>query len=221
MERRAEPELMDDPQQVAAYASADFSQAHEQLLSHLRTLWPDLTPTCAIDLGTGTGDIAMRLARAYPDCHITAVDAGSVMLQQAARVLAQAGLAQRISLVQRHLPDVSGLPRFPLLVSNSLLHHLPDPMILWHTLPRLACPGAVAVIMDLRRPRSMEELEQLVMRHAAGDHPLLQQDFRASLHAAYTCDEVAAQLREAALPLTVHAVGDRHWIAAGRLAHGG
>ncbi len=221
MERSAEPELMDEPQQVAAYAAADFSLAHEQLLFHLRTLWQGPAPTCSIDLGTGTGDIAMRLARAYPGCHVTAVDAGAVMLRQAAQLIALAGLAERISLVQRHLPDITGLPHVPLLVSNSLLHHLPDPMILWRVLPRLACPGALAVIMDLRRPRCMEELEQLVLRHAAADPPILQNDFRASLHAAYTCDEVAAQLREAALPLTVDAIGDRHWIASGRLQRGG
>lgn len=219
MERIAEPELMDEPQQVAAYATADFSLAHEQLLDHLRALWHGPDPACAIDLGTGTGDIAMRLARAFPGCRITALDAGTVMLSKAAQLVAEAGLASRIELVECRLPDVSSLPRFPLLVSNSLLHHLPDPLILWRVLPQLACPGALVVVMDLHRPQDTETLEQLVMHHAADAHPVLQADFRASLHAAYTCDEVAAQLREAVLPLSVQAIGDRHWIASGVIDH--
>jgi 2-polyprenyl-3-methyl-5-hydroxy-6-metoxy-1,4-benzoquinol methylase len=106
-----------------------------------------------------------------------------------------------------------------LLVSNSLLHHLPDPLTLWRALPQLACPGALVVIMDLHRPQAKETLEQLVMRHAADAHPVLQADFRASLHAAYTCDEVAGQLREAALSLSVQTLGDRHWIASGVIDH--
>ena len=219
MERMAEPELMDEPEQVAAYAAADFSLAHEQLLDHLRALWHGPDPACAIDLGTGTGDIAMRLARVFPGCRITAVDAGAVMLSKAAHLIAEAGLASRIELMERHLPDISGLPRYPLLVSNSLLHHLPDPRILWRALRQMACPGALVVIMDLHRPQDKETLEHLVMRHAADAHPVLQADFRASLHAAYTCDEVAEQLREAALPLSVQTLGDRHWIASGVIDH--
>lgn len=217
MERIAEPELMEEPQQVAAYAAADFSAAHQQLIHHIQIFWQGPDPSTVIDLGTGTGDIAIRLARTFPSCHVTAVDAGAGMLRRAAQLIDQAGLGARIGLVERRLPDIAGLPRFPLLVSNSLLHHLPDPMTLWRVLSQLACPGALVVIMDLHRPSDKGMVERLVAQHAADAPPVLQADFRASLHAAYTCDEVMDQLHEAALPLAVHAVGDRHWIAWGRL----
>jgi hypothetical protein len=71
--------------------------------------------------------------------------------------------------------------------------------------------------MDLRRPPTTDDAEALVETYAASEHPLLQEDFRASLCAAYTVDEVAAQVAAASLPLRVEALGDRHLLVWGHL----
>jgi len=43
--------------------------------------------------------------------------------------------------------------------SNSLLHHLVDPMVLWRTIRLLAAKRAAIFVMDLARPASRAEAQ--------------------------------------------------------------
>ncbi|MFO0138810.1 MAG: hypothetical protein ACK535_12480, partial [Cyanobacteriota bacterium] len=87
---------------------------------------------------------------------------------------------------------------FAAVVSNSLLHHLHDPQVLWQAVGQLAAPGATIYIKDLRRPASAAAADALTELHAAGAPAVLRRDFRASLAAAFTAAEVEAQLARAA-----------------------
>jgi 2-polyprenyl-3-methyl-5-hydroxy-6-metoxy-1,4-benzoquinol methylase len=108
---------------------------------------------------------------------------------------------------------------FGVVVSNSLLHHLHEPQVLWRTVRQLALPGALVLMRDLRRPANREAVRQLVQRHASGASELLQRDFSLSLQAAFTLAEVQAQLRQASLPqLEVKELDDRYLEVAGWLA---
>jgi SAM-dependent methyltransferase len=108
--------------------------------------------------------------------------------------------------------------RFALVLSNSLLHHLPDPQLLWRALRRWAAPGASAFVMDLLRPPSVEAARALVERHAAGEPDVLRRDFFHSLCAAWRVDEVREQLGRAGIgTLACEPASDRHWIAWGPL----
>ena len=42
------------------------------------------------------------------------------------------------------------------MLSKDLLHHLPDPMVLWEEIKRLGRPGAAVYVMDLVRPATTE-----------------------------------------------------------------
>jgi 2-polyprenyl-3-methyl-5-hydroxy-6-metoxy-1,4-benzoquinol methylase len=90
-------------------------------------------------------------------------------------------------------------PPFQLLVSNSLLHHLHDPAVLWSSLRQLAAPGALVVVRDLRRPADGAALRALVARHGAGAPAVLRRDFAHSLRAAFRPEEVRQQLAAAGL----------------------
>ena len=90
-------------------------------------------------------------------------------------------------------------PPFQLLVSNSLLHHLHDPAVLWSSLRQLAVPGALVVVRDLRRPADGAALRALVARHGAGAPAVLRRDFAHSLRAAFRPEEVRQQLAAAGL----------------------
>jgi hypothetical protein len=71
---------------------------------------------------------------------------------------------------------------------------------------------------DLLRPSSRDAARALVAREAAGEPELLRRDFFLSLCAAYTLDEVRAQLAAAQLAhFTLEATSDRHWVASGAL----
>jgi trans-aconitate methyltransferase len=223
MDRRPEPELMDSEEQTLAYAGADFSESNSLFVERFTTAFPDLPPGGRMaDLGCGPADICIRLCRRLPGWRITGLDAGANMLKRAADAIDQAGCGDSISLQLARLPDAGlGEQVYDAVVSNSLLHHLPDPATLWESLWQLAVPGAPLAVMDLRRPTSEREAERLVNEHSADAPAVLREDFYNSLLAAYTPGEVAAQLDRAGLQgLRVELPSDRHWIVTGRLPAG-
>lgn len=234
MRRLPEPELMDDALQARAYAAADFSATDQALVDTvLERLDPSPPPALGggermVDLGCGPGNISFRLAQACPDATVLGLDGAAAMLELAEqRQRAEPLRWPTLRFHQACLPldpgGIDGLPGgwrppFTTLVSNSLLHHLHDPQVLWRSLRQLGAAGALVVVRDLRRPPSQEALAALVERHAAGAPAVLRRDYALSLRAAFRADEVASQLLAAGLEgLAVRELGDRHLEVAGRL----
>lgn len=220
MDRVPEPELMNDPAQALAYASADFSEPHDAFVARFRRCFPDFARGEVIDLGCGPADVTIRFARAYPQVRVLGVDGAAAMLALGRQAVAAAGLVGRIRLAQVRLPAAK-LPgsRHAALISNSLLHHLTDPGVLWDAVRAVAAPEAAVFVMDLLRPPSREAAAELVALHAADAPDVLRRDFFNSLLAAFRPHEVRAQLAAAGLSgLKVEVASDRHLIAYGRLA---
>jgi SAM-dependent methyltransferase len=218
LSRTLEPEWMDDPEEAVVYARADFSDVNRRFVADLLAACGPLPDIRALDLGCGPADIPLRLAEARPGWRITAMDASWAMLKLALadrrfaggnRVLLLRGSAQAV-------PVRSG--SVDLIFSNSLLHHLPDPMPLWRELRRLGARGARVFVRDLMRPDSAETARRIVQANAGGEPALLQEEFHRSLLAAFTPDEVRGQLEQTGLGgLTVQPVTDRHMDVCGRL----
>jgi ubiquinone/menaquinone biosynthesis C-methylase UbiE len=215
--RQPEPELMDEVSQAQAYSEADFTEAHQRFVDQIGARFGPLTGT-ALDVGCGPGDPTVRLALAHPRLTILAVDAGANMLDLARGRVHDAGLDDRIRLEQRHLPDPHlETMQFDAVVSNSLLHHLRDPMTLWRTVAACARPGAPVAVMDLMRPGDTATVDALVTAYAHDAPEVLQADFRNSLRAAYLVEEVEDQLRRQGLTrFEVAAISDRHLLVTGR-----
>jgi SAM-dependent methyltransferase len=218
--RTVEPELMDDAEQAMAYAQAAFGEVNQAFVDRLLARHPALARGRVLDLGCGTGDILVRLLAARP--HLTAVglDGAPAMLAFAARAIAAAGLEARATLVTATLPAPAAVGGpFDAVLSNSLLHHLHDPDVLWRSVRAAGAPGAPVLVVDLARPESADAARALAERHAQGEHPVLQRDFLASLHAAFTLDEVRAQLARCGLDgaLSVARISDRHLAVEGHL----
>lgn len=219
-ERIPEPELMDGPVQAQAYAEADFTSVNAGFVAELAAHFPDLGPAPAIlDLGCGPGDIPVRLARALPGARITAVEGARAMTDYAQQAVAAAGLAGRVRVVTAALQELSEPRRpFELVVSNSLLHHLHRPGDLWAVVRQQGAAGTAVYVMDLMRPASREEVDALVDAYAAHEPAQLREDFRHSLHAAFTPEEVREQLEACGCgELQVRSVSDRHLLVSGRL----
>jgi release factor glutamine methyltransferase len=70
-----------------------------------------------VDVGTGSGCIAVALGHEMPAAHILAVDRSAAALAVAARNVARHGLTGRVQLVQAHLLDAVAGP-VDLIVSN-------------------------------------------------------------------------------------------------------
>lgn len=209
---------MEAAEQARAYAAADLSELHQGFVEAFASRIGQPRGRC-LDLGCGTADISLRLARACPGLQIVGVDGSEAMLAEGRAAVAAAGLEARISLELRRLPDET-LPRhaYDVVVSNSLLHHLADPLVLWRTLRDCAVPGAPLLVMDLRRPASVAAARELVARHGEHAAPVLVKDFLNSLRAAYRLGEVRQQLRTAQLSRCDSAeIGEIHWIVWGRV----
>ena len=218
--RTPEPELMDEAEQALAYADADFSEPHNRFIAlfHRAFAYSPVAGT-VLDLGCGPADVILRFARAHPDCRIDGVDGATSMLALGRSQVEAAGLSHRIRLIKGYLPGAElPLPRYDTIISNSLLHHLAEPSVLWQSIRQYGNPGAAVFVMDLRRPDNQQDLDTLVRQYAAGEPEILQRDFRHSLHAAYRPEEIRQQLQQAGLDgLNVSASGDRHLIVYGHL----
>ena len=218
MRRVLEPELMDDPEQARAYAKADFEEENGGFVDRFLEYYPDLKEGHVLDLGCGPADIPVRLAYALPECRITGVDGSAPMIALGAEAVRAAGLAGRITLRCERFQDTVLAEPADAVISNSLLHHVPNALQFWYAVKKLAKPGAAVLVMDLLRPGSPEEAQAIVDRYAAGEPAILRRDFYNSLLAAFTDDEVAAQLTEMNLSrLLVDIPDDRHWVVGGRL----
>jgi cyclopropane fatty-acyl-phospholipid synthase-like methyltransferase len=216
--RVPEPELMDGAEQARAYADADFAEPHDAFVTRFRERFRDFADGRVLDLGCGTADVTVRFARAYPSTRVHGVDGARAMLHEGESIVERAGLADRVTLELKRLPDPSlGDTRCDAVVSNSLLHHLADPAVLWKTVRAAARADAPVFVMDLRRPPNTDTAQRLVDAYAAEESPVLRDDFYHSLCAAYTPDEVKAQLADSELEhFQVEPIGDRHLVAWGR-----
>lgn len=220
MQRIPEPELMDEFEQARAYAEADFSEPNQRFVQLFEAEFPALKSGHVVDLGCGPGDIAVRLARRHADLHVDGVDGARRMLDFAeARLRDEPALTSRVRFVQAVLPEVALPPgRYDAVVSNSLLHHLHDPQVLWRAVRSLGAPGAAVLVMDLYRPDTPGAAQEIVETYAGEEPELLKRDFFNSLCAAFDPAEVQVQLLECGLgTLEVRTVSDRHLVVAGRL----
>jgi len=211
LERVLEPEVMDTERDALEYASFDNSSVNDEFVTRALELAP--LAGAVLDVGTGPGDIAVLFARRAPALRFLAIDLGEHMLGLARRNVVEARLADRVEIACLDA-KATGRPAgsFDMVISNSLVHHIPEPDALFRELKRVARPGAGIFIKDLHRPASAGELAQLVDTYAAGCTPYQVQTFRDSLHAALTVDEVAAILSRLGWDeLQARRCSDRHW----------
>lgn len=219
--RVLEPEVMDTAEEASDYDAMDHGAVNRAFAADLLAGAPDLSR--ALDVGTGTALIAIELCRLAPNAHVVATDLADHMLALAARNVANAGLAARITLERRDAKATGFADgAFTTVMSNSLVHHVPDVGALVGELARVVAPGGMLFVRDLARPADQATLDALVATYAAVPDGARGQDraraerqralFAASLHAALTIDEVHALAAAAGMRgARAFASSDRHF----------
>ena len=103
-----------------------------------------------LEVGSGPGRLAVKLAEREPDMRVTGLDIAPEMVERAEALATSSGVADRACFV---VGDVASLPfpeaSFDALVSTFSLHHWPDPSRGLAEIHRVLRPGGVAMIYDL------------------------------------------------------------------------
>ena len=221
IDRVLEPEIMEDLQEAIEYNDMDFSEVNRAFVTDFVAyatqdgfeLGKDI-----LDLGTGTARIPVELCVQVPSVRVMASDASTQMLELARYNIEIHHMLDRIQL---HRGDakklVFGREFFDAVISNSLVHHLPECESFFAESLRVLRPSGVLFVRDLFRPESKEEVERLVAMHAGTENERSQQLFRQSLHAALTIQELAELLSRLGIESScVQQSSDRHWTLAYR-----
>ena len=74
--------------------------------------------------------------------------------------------------------SVFGESAFEGVISNTIIHHIPDPMPALETMARLVAAGGTLMIRDLARPGSLAEIERLADLYAGDESPEALRSFR-------------------------------------------
>lgn len=219
--RILETEVMDTAAEAVDYDAMDHSEVNRRFADDVLAAWDaadcatarDEKKISVLDVGTGTAQIPIEICRRRDTFQITGIDLAAHMLQLGQRNVLQAGFKHLIRLEQidaKKLPFAAG--SFAAVISNSIVHHIPEPIHVFREMARVLQPGGLLFVRDLLRPEDESTLNRLVDLYAAGANDHQRAMFRDSLHAALTLDEVRALLREIGLPEAwVRQTTDRHW----------
>ena len=216
LERVLEVEAMDTAEEARGYDAMDHAAVNRVFVADFLAAWDGRGPI--LDVGTGTAQIPIELCRQSPQAQVVAIDLAEHMLQVARDNVVRAELAQRIRLERVdaktvNFPEAS----FGAVISNSIVHHIPEPGRVLAEMVRVVAPGGLLFVRDLLRPADEATLAALVETYAAGANAHQQQMFADSLRAALTLEEVRALVEGLGLdPSAARQTTDRHWTWAAR-----
>jgi ubiquinone/menaquinone biosynthesis C-methylase UbiE len=221
--RTLEPEVMDTAEEAVDYDSMDHSTVNRLFVDNLlqmanaagftEQLAARSRPLRVLDVGTGTAQIPIEFCRRSVNVELVAIDLAVEMLQVAGRNIRDAGLCGRIRLER---VDAKDLPfsdsDFDWVISNSIVHHIPEPHDCFREMQRVLRPGGLLFVRDLLRPDSSDRVEEIVAAYAGNENDDQRQLFRQSLHAALTVLELVALLESLGFPAeAAEQTSDRHW----------
>lgn len=213
IERIPEVEVMDTWEEAREYDAMDFTQVNQEFAELAIELGPETG--LILDAGTGTARIPVLMAQKRPQWQITGIDLSANMLFIGNQNIEQAGLEEQIKLEQ---VDAKQLPygdaTFDLVISNSIVHHLTDPLLFFQEIQRVLKPQGGILLRDLTRPSSETELNHLVEQYARDCNDHQKKLFQDSLKAAYTLDEIIIFIESVGLnSMRIYQSSDRHWTA--------
>ncbi|MCA9119527.1 MAG: methyltransferase domain-containing protein [Planctomycetales bacterium] len=212
-----EPEVMDTPEDARNYNEMDHSEVNRVFVDDLLAcgnIAGDI-----LDLGTGTALIPIELCDRVDNCRVMASDMSTSMLDLAVYNLAVSSAEGRIQLDRADAKQLHyGDDTFDIVMSNSIVHHIPEPVAVLREAVRVTRPGGLLFFRDLMRPENSDVVKDLVATYAAGANERQKKMFDDSLRAALTLEEIRSLVTSLGFPgATVQATSDRHWTWQARI----
>jgi ubiquinone/menaquinone biosynthesis C-methylase UbiE len=210
LKRVLEPEVMDTWEDAVEYDSMDFTDVNTAFAERALELGPP--EGIVLDAGTGTARIPILMVQRRPALHIWAIDLSENMLKVGEKNVEEAGVSHSVKLKK---VDAKTLPYsencFDMVVSNSIIHHLPDPLLFLKEVNRVTKPTGGIFIRDLFRPADVKTMEDLTQKYAGDANEYQQKLYCDSLHASLTIEEMRKLVEEAGLEgVVVVQSSDRH-----------
>ena len=203
MERTVEPELMERKEQVISYAGADFSEGENNLINQINyyLIKNDINLNkgeLIVDLGCGPGNISEKLSIQWPKASVIGIDGSKEMIRIAElnkKTSSNCGRLKNLSYIcadikTLKLSDISLKKNISLLVSNSLIHHIPYLDDFFNCLEILSSNQTINFHKDLKRPNDEKLALELKEKCAEKYNDILTNDYYASLKASYTAKEL-------------------------------
>jgi ubiquinone/menaquinone biosynthesis C-methylase UbiE len=210
--RVLEPEVMDSAEEAHDYDAMDHSTVNRLFVADFLAAWRQGSET-VLDMGTGTAQVPIELCRQAPGVRVIAIDLAEHMLALGRDNVRRAELQDRIELRgcdAKRLPFAADF--FAALISNSIVHHIPEPATVLGEMVRVTRPGGLLFVRDLLRPDSAEQVRHLVDTYAGDANTHQRQMFSDSLGAALTLAEMRHLVAALGFdPTTVQQTSDRHW----------
>jgi len=186
MQRIIEPELMDDVDQVAAYNAGNKEFGIEGFLNYYEKNI-NITEGKIVDLGCGTADYLVALAKKYPKLVIVGYDGSPNMIKQAEKNIQ----GYNITVICKQFADIEDTA--DCAISINTLHHLHDPAVLWDAIRSISDK---ILVMDIIRPQSIEVADAIVEMINGQDPEIFKRDFYNSLLAAFSIEELKEQIKD-------------------------
>jgi ubiquinone/menaquinone biosynthesis C-methylase UbiE len=213
MQRVLEPEVMDTLVEAIEYDAMDFTEVNTAFAKQAVELG---SPSAIVlDAGTGTARIPIIICQMRRDWQIIGIDLAENMLQLGRNNIEADGLEKQIRLEMvdsKQIPYNDGY--FDMVMSNSLVHHLPDPLPFFLEIKRVLKPKGAILLRDLIRPVDEAAVDEIVDRIGIEYDEHQKMLFRDSLYAAFTIDEVKILIERSGLEeIKVYQSSDLHWTA--------
>jgi ubiquinone/menaquinone biosynthesis C-methylase UbiE len=214
--RVLEPEVMDTAEEAADYNAMDHRAVNGAFCIDFLEAAGRLKISRILDVGTGTALIPIDLCSRAPGVTVVAIDLAAHMIALARANVEHANLQDRISLELRDAKSAGWSDgEFDAVISNSIVHHIPEPIDALAEMWRLVAKGGALFVRDLFRPKDDVHVEALVEKYAPEGSERDERQralFEASLRAALTPSEIEDLAKRAGIiDATVTISSDRHW----------
>jgi SAM-dependent methyltransferase len=182
MKRIIEPELMLDDEKCKDYDLTSYRQYKNKEYLQSYKKYCGLTKGSLIDLGSGPGFHLAFMQQEYPELSIVGYENSEAMLKLSMN-------NTTVDIIHKDFYDITDTSDVVLCMYT--LHHQHDPIKFWKKVSEIS--KGYVYIEDLERPEdeSMFDLFDAI------------DDFKHSLRAAFTLDEIQEQLSSLNLPYNV------------------
>jgi trans-aconitate 2-methyltransferase len=199
MKRIPEPQLMVTREQCTAFANSERGYIRSLFVE---SLLDKIDLNCSIlNLGAGPCDYDIEIVKQVPGARIVSVDASPIMCDIANSAIKD----YPITVVCKLFEDIDY--DADVTISSLTLHHQLDPLEFWNIIKNNTKKNGYIFVMDMLRPNNLSDIETIVTRLAGNEDFFFINDFKNSLAASYTLEEIQDQLTHVGLSLKIDVVG--------------